>query len=325
MAAVAAAAFGVIYLMDHRSAGGKAAERQNAAPDPVCLYLNDLEYEVTDNVKAYLVAGTDWGGSKPDDEHYHGPMSDYLLLLIINKTRETHGYVQIDRDTMTDIIRIGEDGDEDIADIETEQICTASWYGKDLYQGLSNLTESVSEVLGGLPIEGYYSINMEDIPRLNHAVGGVTVKIEDDFSELDPEMKPGAELHLSDEQAELFLHNRMDIGDGTNESRMRRQRAYMDALMEQARERMRVDKSFVNDLFSEMKDAAVTNIHGNRVSAIANLVYKTEPLGIKDIKGKHKLGRVGSDKQDYMQFYADEGSIAEVLTELCGLGEGREY
>ena len=323
--AVAGCVFGVIHYLDHQHGTEKKSEYDTAEPDPVCLYLGDLEYEITDNIKTYLIVGTDWAGSKPNAKHYHGPMADYLLLLVINKTKNTHGFVQIDRDTMTDIVRIGEDGDEESADIEEEQICVSTWFGKDLDQGLYNLTESVYNVLGGLPIDGYYSINMDDIGKLNHAVGGVTVTVEDDLTHKDKALKPGATVHLTDEQAEIFVRSRMDVGDGTNESRMRRQRTYMDALLAQSKEKMASDKSYVSNVYNAMHDVATTNIPGNRVSAIANLIYKTEPLGIKDIDGEHSEGKLDGDDKEYMRFYADEDSILEILTELCGLGEGREY
>ncbi|MBR2548025.1 MAG: LCP family protein [Eubacterium sp.] len=319
----AAGVFYAIHLYDNRSTG--KAERQNAAPDPVYLYLGDYEYEVTDNIKTYLLVGTDGSGSKPNAKHYHGPMADYQLLLIINKTKGTYGFVEIDRDTITDVIRIEEDGNDESATTVEEQICTATWYGRDIEQGLDNLTESVSYLLGGLGIDGYYAVNMDDIDKVNHAVGGVTVKIEDDFSEQDEEMVPGAEVHLTDEQAVLFVRSRMDIGNGSNESRMKRQRVYMQALMDKSREEMAGNKTFANDLFKELKGIAVTNLPGNRISAAANLVYKSENLGTYEIEGEHTIGRVEGDKRDYAQFYADEESIAKILTELCGLGEGHEY
>ena len=166
---------------------------------------------------------------------------------------------------------------------------------------------------------------MNDIDKLNHAVGGVTVKIEDDFSEYDEEMVPGATVHLTDEQAKLFVRSRMEIGDGTNESRMRRQREYMEALLEESKEKMALDKSYVADVYEAMSDYAVTNIPGNRISAVANLMYKTDSLGIRQLDGKHREGRLSKDADVYMQFYPTEESILEQLTDLCGLGEGREY
>ncbi len=321
--AVAAAVFGVIYLMDNRSTG--KVEHESAAPDPDYLYLGDLEYEVTDILKTYLIVGTDGNGTKPGAKHYHGPMADYQLLLVINQSQGTYGFVQIDRDTITDVAEINNKGEEDEAFIAEEQICTATWFGKNIEQGLLNLCDSVSNLLGGIEIDGYYSINMDDIKTLNHAVGGVTVKIEDDFSEYDEEMVPGATVHLTDDQAELFVRSRMEIGDGKNESRMRRQRVYMDALMASAREKMAEDKSFPTELYSALQDISVTNIPGGRISAIANLLYQSKDTGMRDIEGEHKLGKLEGDKKDYVQFYADEDSITKVMIDLCHLDEGREY
>ena len=87
LVAIAAAAFGVIHYMDTRSTSSDDEERDTGAPDPIMLYLGDYEYEVTDYIKTYLISGTDGVGTKPNAKHYHGPMADYMLLLIINKTK----------------------------------------------------------------------------------------------------------------------------------------------------------------------------------------------------------------------------------------------
>ena len=216
-------------------------------------------------------------------------------------------------------------GLEETADTEELQICTATWYGKDLEQGLDNLVNSASYLLGGIRIDGYYSLNMREIGKLNHAVGGVTVKIEDDFSKYDKEMVPGATVTLTDEQAALFVRSRMSIGDGSNESRMRRQRVYMEALMDKVRKQMTEDKSFGIDIYNELQDIAVTNIPKNRISAISNLMYKSTGKGIRDIDGEHTMGRLAGDKKDYVQFYADEESMVEIFADLIGIGEGKEY
>ena len=138
LVAIAAAAFGAIYYFDHQTK--EEADDDIGAPDPTFLYLCDLEYELTDNVKTYMIVGTDGAGSKPNAKRYHGPMSDYMLLLVINKTKGTHGFIEVDRDTITDIVQIGPDGDDETADIVEEQICTATWWGKDIEQGLTKAT-----------------------------------------------------------------------------------------------------------------------------------------------------------------------------------------
>lgn len=326
LVAAAAVMFGIIHYLDSRPTG--KVEEESADPDPKCLYLGDFEYEITHNINTYMIVGTDGAGTKPNAKKYHGPMADYILFMVIDHTAGTYGFVQIDRDTITDVSQLSSDAgaeEDDPAPVSEEQICTATWFGKDLDDGLRNLSDCVSYILGGIDVDGYYSINMDHIKKLNHAVGGVTVKIEDDFSKYDKEMVPGATVHLNDDQAELFVRSRMTIGDGTNESRMKRQRTYMEALMKQAREKMGEDQSFPVDLYAELQDIATTNIPGNRVSAIANSVYKFKDTGIRDIDGEHKTGRVEGDTKDYTQFFYDESSVEKIMIDLCGLGEGREY
>lgn len=319
-----ACVFGVIHYLDNRP-DGKGGGRAEAVPDPMYLYFGEKEYEVKDNIKTYLVMGTDGVGKRPNSKNYHGPMTDFWLLLVINKTKESYGFIQIDRDTMANVDMILNDGDANGAINEEMQICTTTWYGKDFVQGCENAVVSTEDLLGGIDIDGYYSLNMKHIKEVNKAVGGVTVKIEDDFSELDPAMKMGEEIKLTDQQAYYFVQSRKQIGDGTNIGRMRRQKAYMQGLMDKSKISMGQDKSFAVDVFQELKDYATTDIPMNRVSAIANLLYKYENKGIFDIEGEHTEGRVVGDKKDYVQFYADEESMAKIFTELAGLDEGHTY
>ena len=90
--------------------------------------------------------------------------------------------------------------------------------------------DAVSNMLYGNRIEGYISLNMDSIKILNHLAGGVPVTIEDDFSQSDPSLVMGQNITLTDDQAMHYVHDRMNVGDGTNECRMRRQKAYVDAL-----------------------------------------------------------------------------------------------
>ena len=250
-------------------------------------------------------------------------MADFLLLVVLNKTKNTYGFLPIDRNTMASVTMIDAEGVDWID--EEMQICVAHWYGKDPAQGCENTVDTVSDVLGALPIDGYYSINMRDIQTLNHAAGGVTVTVQDDLSDRDPALKPGAKVHLTDEQAEIFVRARMGVGEGDNESRMRRQRAYMSAYLDRAFEIMAEDPAFINDLFGMLQDRAVTNIPGNRISAIANQMFEGTGCGILTIEGERKLGKALPDGLDHEEFYPSEESILEALTTLCGLGEGKEY
>lgn len=50
-------------------------------------------------------------------------------------------------------------------------------------------------------IDGYAMVNVGAVSVVNDMVGGVTVTIEDDFSEVDPTLKMGETVTLMGEQA----------------------------------------------------------------------------------------------------------------------------
>ena len=321
-AIVAAAAFGLHYIDTRPDPGG--GKDQGSAADRKYVYIGDHEYEVTHNLENYLLIGSDDSGSEDGTKKgkYHGGLADFIMLLVIDKTDDTYGFLPIDRDTITNVPIIDEKGEE--GEDAEEQICCARWYGEDPDQGCENTVDCVSDLLGALEIDGYYNINMHDIGTLNHAVGGVTVTIKDDLTKQDPAMKPGAAIKLTDKQAEIFVRSRMDVGDGTNRSRMDRQQAYMDGFREAAKAKMSEDPDLANELYEELQDRAVTDMPGNRVSAVANHMYKGKCLGTFNIEGRHKEGTKLNDGLVHMEFYPSEDSIAAQMIKLCSLRDNGE-
>lgn len=322
LAVILITAFGLGVHFFDRLTNSKFAD--SAGEEGEYIYLADHNYEITHNLESYLLIGSDHSGnedaegdSKKEGERYRGDLADFILLMVFDKTENTYGFLQIDRDTITRI-EMPENGEESLQD-EFEQLCTARWYGETPEEGCENTVDAVSELLGYYPIDGYYSINMDDIGTLNRAVGGVTVTIEDDFSAEDPEMTPGKTIKLSDEQAEIFVRGRMSIGDGTNQSRMRRQRAYMDSFLDAALNRMDEDEDFVNDLYKELKERAVTDMPGNRVSACANRMHEGRYLGTFELDGEHKEGDTLGDGVMHTEFYPTESSMIDALTSLASI------
>ena len=288
---------------------------------PKYLYFGDDEYEITHNIETYLLMGLDESGNEAavGTDDYRGRMADFLLLLVIDKTDNTYGFVQLNRDTMVDIPYIDTKGNGDGSAFE--QLCIAHWYGGTPEMGCDNTVFVTSELLGDVPIDGYYSIQMSDIKILNHAVGGVEVTLEDDFSSVDPEMTAGKTLTLTDEQAEIFIRGRMEIGDGKNESRMRRQLQYMQGFKAKALQKIGEDASFIDDLLEALKADAVTDIPNSKISVIANQVYKNKDLGILQYEGEATEGDTLHDGIIHAEFYPDTDSIAKVMATLCGIDE----
>lgn len=188
----------------------------------VTIKLQKETYRFAHPVQMYLFIGTDKSGNEDaEGEEYHGSMADALMLVVVDEEEKAYGILQLNRDTITEVPMLLQDGSANAS--AQMQLCTAHWYGKDKAASCGNTVETVSKMLGGLLIDGYYALKMDAMPLLNHEVGGVTVTLEDDMTKLDPAMKKGTTLTLTDRQAELLMQSRYAMDDDHNTQRMRRQ------------------------------------------------------------------------------------------------------
>lgn len=183
-----------------------------------------------------------------------------------------------------------------------------------------NTVNAVSSYLHDVPIGGYLAIPMDHISDLNHVLGGVTVTLEDDFTAEDAQMKPGETITLTDEQAAIFLRGRMDVGDGTNLSRMRRQKAYLEAASQKIREQNAQDAKFLAKAYDQIMTYATSDLNMNVITKLAKNMDQYESLGFLQIEGETKLGndRI-DDGQVHNEFYADETSLKENVMKLYPL------
>ncbi len=297
------------------SSGSVAEEKE---PVMGTLKLSGDKYDYYHEFETYLLIGTDASGSeKESSKKYQGNMADFLLLAVFDLTDRTYGMIQLNRDTITEItlLRKNNKGSAS-ADM---QLCTAHWYGGDSEASCENTVNAVSKMLGGITIDGYCEINMEDFPKLNHLVGGVEVTLENDFTKDDPKMKKGTTLTLTDEQAYLYIHSRMSMEDDSNTARMNRQKQYMKAYFAKALTLMKTDNTFINNMNHELEDIAVTNISGRQISTMTKILIEGESKGIKEFSGKSKIGQALDDGIDHVEFYIDKTSKIQVMTEMYSL------
>lgn len=286
------------------------------------LLIGNTIYKYNADARNYLIIGTDHSGN-PDGQgdDYEGKMADFLLLVTIDRIEDRYAFIQIDRDTVTKVYLMTSKGEANAS--KEMQICTAHWYGGNPEQSCENTLKAVSDLLGGMPIEGYYEMDMDDVPKLNHAVGGVTITINEDLTNADPTLIDGETITLTDEQAYAFVRARRAVGDGSNKERMQRQHEYMEAFLQQALENTKKDPGFPNNMFKEMKQYLTTNLNGTDLSKILNKMCQGENLGIKSFEGAHKIGQLLDDGLDHQEFYIDHDSFLSVMTELYDLEKVR--
>ena len=319
---------GTIYLMERYENSRQAALLKQQAEqlsnslwtDENTLVIDGDTFGFDHRMETFLFVGTDLSGGQKvgSGDKTRQPMADFLLLLVLDHTRDSIGFLQIDRNTVTPVHALDEAGNT--TGIRPLQICTAHWYGTTEEMAAENLTRAVRGYLGDLEnIDGYYVIGLEDIEQLNSAVGGVDITLDEDLTDADPAFTKGASLHLTDAQAHTYLQARMNVSDGTNVARMARQRSYMTGLFESVRQKSMADPQFALTLWNTLRSAAFTNMNGNDFSRIAQKLIKGENQGIRTIQGETKEGYLTGDGLPHEEFYADTASLKEQLISLFNL------
>ena len=167
---------------------------------------------------------------------------------------------------------------------------------------------AVSQLFLGIDIDFYLSMNLDGISALNDALGGVTVTLEDDFTSLDPQMAEGTTLTLVGDQAEYYLRSRMNVGIGTNEARMARQRSYLETAADILMERVRDDSNFAGDVYDAIEPYLITDMRRGRVinESVNCVAYAREAMVSPE--GEHSVGSDG-----FMEFEVDPQALEHLV------------
>lgn len=285
---------------------------------PVSIKLHKKTWKFAHPVQTYLFIGTDKSGNEDaEGEEYHGSMADALMLVVVDEEEKAYGILQLNRDTITEVPMLLQDGSANAS--AQMQLCTAHWYGKDKAASCDNTVETVSKMLGGLPIDGYYALKMDAMPLLNHEVGGVTVTLEDDMTKLDPAMKKGTTITLTDRQAELLMQSRYTMEDDRNTQRMRRQQIFLKAFMKKIKKQNAGDINATVKLYDRLRPYATTDIKMNDLTALLKDMQGYTDKGIITIDGTSKIGEKLHDGKKHWEFYMDEDSLETSMKQLYPL------
>lgn len=262
------------------------------------------------DLETILVMGLDKNERSEMLEGYvNKTQSDFLLLLVIDQENRSINSLHINRDTMTEITRLGVFGGA--AGKYTAQIALAHAYGSGGSDSALNAVKAVSNFLGGVKIDHYMTFTMDSVALVNDMVGGVTVLIEDDFSEMDPSLVQGQEITLKGEQALHFVRGRTNVADGTNLNRMARQRQYMMGLYEKIMAAAAQNEAFPEKLVKKLADAFDTDLSVYQLDSLFDTLLECKMGEILTIEGENVRG-------EFMEFYADPDSVAQAVQTLFG-------
>lgn len=268
-------------------------------------------YKPKGNLETYLFAGIDDPGEVKEITEYDGSgQCDVLIVLVRDRSTDECSYVTIDRNTITPVNSLENNGN--YISTDEMQISLAHAMSLDHTTRAENTVEAVSTLLGGITIDSYAMVNMSAISVVNDMVGGVTVTIEDNFEGVDDTLKKGETITLKGEQAEHFVRGRMTMkDDDTNQNRMARQQQYEQGFKAAFAGKCSEDNTFPLDVYHALEPYMTTTVSAKKFSRLAILMTDEKEDTSLTIDGTYTI-----DDNDWQAFTPDPDSLQKVILTL---------
>lgn len=274
--------------------------------------LDGKTYAKKHDLTTLLFMGIDRETGYEPQNYRDGGQADMMILIVLDHQDKRIRLLQIDRDTMTDVVVVSVVGKR--GDKQRMQLCLSHAFGRTDEERAAYTVEAVEDLLMGIDIDFYLAMNMDGVAAFNDVLGGVTMTIDEDLTMFDPAMRVGETLTLTGEQAHWYVRGRMSVGDGTNASRMRRQSRYLEAAGTKLKKLLSGNVGFADQLLDALDAHMTTNISRGRLINELNRAYRYQVDDVKQLEGTHTIGPDG-----FVEFWVEEDAIRSwLISELLG-------
>ncbi|WP_196805035.1 LCP family protein [Butyrivibrio sp. VCB2006] len=272
------------------------------------VFYEGFRYEVNTHVDTILFLGIDSSKQERDGVGItEGGRSDTIILFLLDNDNNTVTPLEINRDTMVDVDIYDNDGK--FLARGSEQLTMQYSYGDTPAKACNLTKEKVSDLLGRTRIDGVISLTMDGIEPIVDSIGGVTLQLQTDETDLDPSYTEGAVIHLDGVAAKAFVHNRDIEVRGSNISRMTRQTQFMLALFQTIKGQ---GDSIVEIMENAAGDYLYEDVDADSVSRLTNYEYSGEVI---TLPGENVTDGI------HDEFYVDDKKLTETVLKLFYLKE----
>lgn len=271
---------------------------------------NGRRYRYNTSIKTYLFLGIDKAGTVEEAEDgISGGQSDAMFLLVEDAKAQKLSIIAINRNTMT-MIDVYDEAGNYVGQREL-QICLQHGYGDGMRTSCLRSVDAVSRLFYQLPISGYLSLQMEAVPELNDAVGGVTVEVMDDLENesLGVSLKKGETVTLKGNEAYVYLRAR-DLDEFASASRrLERQQQYLISFLAKAKQTATAGEGAVMQIYDAISDYMVTNIDFvDFVTEAKN--YTFDDSCMYSVPGELLMG------VQFEEYYVDDDALYEMIIDI---------
>lgn len=241
----------------------------SAAPTPTLDALGELmaksDFTILDQTVNILLIGVDYSEDRDSEDWIkHGGKqafhSDVMIILAINKQTGSINLISLPRDTYADI-----PGVKGIYKLNASMDCGGGWK-ENPEAGCAKVCEAASWMIGNIPVDYYYAVDMNAVKQLVDSIGGLDFNIDVDYTMQGRSYKAG--MQYMNGQAVLdYLRARKNMEDSGDLNRINRQKNMLVAILQKLKSSGLLVK--IPDILAAFTGNLHTNLDLARTGALA--------------------------------------------------------
>ncbi len=219
------------------------------------------DFTILEKTVNILLIGVDYAPERDDWSGKHYYHSDVMIVLAINKETGSVNLISLPRDTYAEI-----PGVEGIYKLNASMDCGGGWKDNPA-EGCKKVCEAASWMIGGIPINYYYAVDMTAVKALVNAIDGVDFNVDVDFKMQGRTYKAGTQ-HMDGQAVLDYLRVRKELGEESGDkNRINRQKNMLVAIVQKLKDSGLIFK--IPDIISAFTGNLQTNVDLASTGALA--------------------------------------------------------
>lgn len=304
--AVAVAA-GAIYINQSIARGRKAFEdsmNQAIEEKGKTVEYNGKTYALNEHMISVAFIGFDNRTTSSASGNDVAGQSDTIMVIALNTDTGKATGIVIPRDSMVDVdtyISGNYNG------THTMQICLQYSYGSTSEESSELVARCASRVLYGMPIDYYFTLNVEGVGPLNDAVGGVTLVPVQSVPSVG--IAEGVETTLYGKTAERYVQFRDTSTLTSSLDRQRRQVSYLKAFTSKVLQNATGDPAALLNLYQTAQDYTWTNLGFDQFSYLASTMLANGMTSFDVVTLDGEMG----EGETYAEFHLNQDAVYQTV------------
>ena len=239
-----------------------------------------------------------------DEVNGQNGQADAVMVMALDTSTGKVTAIGIPRDSMVDVSKsVG----GAYAGQGKMQLCLAFGYGDGAEGSCENVTTAVSRVLYNMPVNYYFSLDMDGVGALADAIGGVSLTPTQSIPNTN--IVEGEPIVLFGSNALKYVQWRDTSVLTSSLDRQTRQSQFVETFCKQALSSAQGNVGTLVNLYTTASNYAVTNLGLNEFSYLASSVLATgiTSVDMTTLQGTMQQG----DK--FAEFYLDKTNVYETV------------